>query len=51
MAAVAVVVLGAGLTVAGLLEGTLYDIGIMVVVLGAVGVVVRLVDVARSLLS
>jgi hypothetical protein len=49
IAAVAVVLLGAGLTGLGLLEPTMYDIGIMVMILGIVGVVIRSIELLRWL--
>jgi hypothetical protein len=47
--AVAVFVLGLGLTALGLLEPTMYDIGIMVVFLGGIGIGVRTLDLLRWL--
>jgi hypothetical protein len=42
---------GAGLTAAGVLWSGLYDIGIMVLIVSAIGVVVRLRDWARAALA
>jgi hypothetical protein len=43
--------LGAGLTAAGTLWPGLYDIGIMVLIVAAIGIVVRAGDWARVLLA
>jgi len=51
LAAGAMFLLGAGLTAAGMLWPGLYDIGILVLIVAAVGVVVRLGDWARVLLA
>ena len=47
MAAGALFLLGCGLTAAGVLWSGLYDIGILVLIVAAVGVVVRVGDWAR----
>jgi hypothetical protein len=47
MAAGALFLLGCGLTAAGTLWSGLYDIGILVVIVAAIGVVVRAGDQAR----
>lgn len=39
--------LGAGLTAAGMLWSGLYDIGILVLIVAAIGIVVRIGDLAR----
>jgi hypothetical protein len=44
-----VVLLGAGLTLLGILEGTLYDIGVVVIFVGLIGVLVRAVEWARRI--
>ncbi|HEY2297060.1 MAG TPA: hypothetical protein VGH43_04990 [Jatrophihabitans sp.] len=44
-----VFLLGCGLTAFGLLSPTMYDIGIVVIIIGLVGVAVRSVDVLRWL--
>ena len=49
IAAVAVFLLGLGLTALGMVEPTMYDIGIMVVFLGGIGIAVRAVDLLRWL--
>jgi hypothetical protein len=49
VAAVAVFVLGAVLTALGTLAPTMYDIGIMVMFLGSVGIAVRTVELVRWL--
>ena len=49
IAAIAVFLVGAGLTALGLVEPTMYDIGIMVMFLGSIGVVVRAVELTRWL--
>ena len=51
LAAGALFLLGAGLTAAGMLWPGLYDIGILVLIVAAVGVVVRVGDWARVLLA
>ena len=51
LAAGALFLLGAGLTVAGIAWSGLYDIGILVLIVAAVGIVVRVGDWARVLLS
>jgi hypothetical protein len=50
-AAGALFLLGAGLTAAGILWPGLYDIGILVLIVAAVGLVVRAGDWARILLG
>jgi hypothetical protein len=47
LAALLVVLLGFGLGALGLLEPDLYVIGLLVVVIGGVGVLVRLIDWLR----
>jgi len=49
IAAMAVFLLGAALTALGLLEPTMYDVGIMVMILGVIGIGVRTIDVLRRL--
>lgn len=49
LAAMAVFLLGCGLTALGLVTPTMYDIGIVVVIIGVVGVVVRAIDWLRWL--
>ncbi len=51
MAAGALFLLGCGLTAAGVLWSGLYDIGIMVLIVAAIGVVVRAGDWARVWLA
>lgn len=51
LAAGAMFLLGAGVTAAGMLWPGLYDIGILVLIVAAVGVVVRFGDWARVLLA
>jgi hypothetical protein len=51
LAAGALFLLGAGLTAAGMLWPGLYDIGILVLFVAAVGIVVRAGDWARVLLA
>ena len=51
IAAGALFLLGAGLTAAGILWSGLYDIGILVLIVAAVGIVVRAGDWARVLLA
>ena len=51
LAAGALFLLGAGLTAAGIAWSGLYDIGILVLIVAAVGVVVRIGDWARVLLG
>ena len=51
MAAGALFLLGGGLTAAGMLWPGLYDIGILVLIVAAIGVVVRVGDWARVLLA
>ncbi|MGH3287876.1 MAG: hypothetical protein ACRDPD_24795 [Streptosporangiaceae bacterium] len=51
MAAGGLFLLGGGLTAAGILWPGLYDIGIVVLIVAAVGVVVRVGDWARVLLA
>ncbi len=51
IAAGALFLLGGGLTAAGLLWPGLYDIGIMVLIVAAIGVVVRAGDWARIWLA
>ena len=51
LAAGALFLLGAGLTAAGMLWPGLYDIGILVLIVAAVGMVVRFGDWARVLLA
>jgi hypothetical protein len=51
MAAGALFLLGCGLTAAGVLWPGLYDIGILVVIVAAIGVVVRAGDWARVWLA
>ena len=51
MAAGALFLLGCGLTAAGMLWPGLYDIGIMVLIVAAIGVVVRAGDQARVWLA
>jgi hypothetical protein len=51
MAAGALFLLGCGLTAAGTLWSGLYDIGIMVLIVAAIGVVVRAGDQARVWLA
>jgi hypothetical protein len=50
LSAILVLVLGAGLFAGGLLWPGMYDVGILVMVIGAVGVAVRAVEWARWLL-
>ena len=47
LAALVVTLLGIGIGLAGMLQPDLYDVGIMVTFLGAIGVTVRLVDWLR----
>jgi hypothetical protein len=47
LAALLVTLLGIGLGVAGLWQSVLYDVGVMVTFLGAIGVLVRLGDWVR----
>ena len=49
VAAALVVLAGFGMVALGTISSPMYDIGIVVVVLGAVGIVVRLGDVWRRL--
>jgi hypothetical protein len=49
IAAGVVFLLGAGLTALGLVSPTMYDIGIVVMLLGAVGFAVRTIDWLRWL--
>jgi hypothetical protein len=51
MAAGALFLLGGGLTAAGVLWPGLYDIGIVVLIVAAIGVVVRAGDQARAWLG
>ncbi len=51
MAAGALFLLGCGLTAAGMLWSGLYDIGILVLIVAAIGVVVRAGDWARVWLA
>jgi hypothetical protein len=51
MAVAALFVFGAGVTAAGMLWSGLYDIGILVLIVAAIGVVVRIGDWARVLLA
>ena len=51
LAAGGLFLLGAGLTATGVLWSGLYDIGIMVLIVAAIGVVVRVSDWARVLLA
>ena len=51
LAAGGMFLLGAGLTAAGMLWSGLYDIGILVLIVAAVGIVVRAGDWARILLA
>ncbi len=51
MAAGALFLLGGGLTAAGILWPGLYDIGILVLIVAAIGIVVRVGDWARVLLA
>ena len=51
VAAGALFLLGAGLTAAGMLWSGLYDIGILVLIVAAIGIVVRIGDLARILLA
>ncbi len=51
MAAGALFLLGCGLTAAGMLWSGLYDIGIVVLIVAAIGVVVRAGDWARVWLA
>jgi hypothetical protein len=51
MAAGALFLLGGGLTAAGMLWPGLYDIGILVLIVAAIGIVVRVGDWARVLLA
>ena len=51
LAAGALFLLGAGLTAAGIAWSGLYDIGILVLIVAAVGIVVRAGDWARDLLA
>ena len=51
LAAGTLFLLGAGLTAAGMLWSGLYDIGILVLMVAAVGIVVRAGDWARVLLA
>jgi len=48
-AALAVFLLGAGLTALGLVTPTMYDVGIMVMLISAIGFAVRTVDWLRWL--
>ncbi len=45
--ALGIFVLGALLTASGLLVATMYDIGIVVMLIGAVGIAVRGIDLLR----
>ncbi len=47
LAALIATLVGIGIALAGMLQPDLYDVGIMVTFLGAIGVVVRLVDWLR----
>ena len=49
IAALAVFLIGAGLTALGLVFPTMYDIGIMVIFIGVIGFVVRTIDWLRWL--
>jgi hypothetical protein len=49
LAASLVFLLGCGLTTLGLVTPTMYDIGIVVIIIGLVGVAVRFADVVRWL--
>lgn len=51
LAAGTLFLLGAGLTAAGMLWPGLYDIGVLVLIVAAVGIVVRVGDWARVLLA
>jgi hypothetical protein len=51
LAAGTLFLLGAGLTAAGMLWPGLYDIGIMVLIVAAIGIVVRAGDWARAWLA
>ena len=51
LAAGALFLLGGGLTAAGMLWSGLYDIGILVLIVAAIGIVVRTGDWARVLLA
>ena len=51
MAAGALFLLGGGLTAAGILWPGLYDIGILVLIVAAIGIVVRVGDWARVRLA
>jgi hypothetical protein len=51
MAAGALFLLGCGLTAAGMLWSGLYDIGVLVLIVAAIGVVVRAGDWARVWLA
>ena len=51
IAAWGVLLLGGVLTALGLLEPTMYDIGLMVVFVGAIGVTVRGIELLRWLLD
>jgi hypothetical protein len=51
LAAGTLFLLGAGLTAAGMLWSGLYDIGILVLIVAAVGIMVRAGDWARVLLA
>ena len=51
LAAGGLFLLGGGLTAAGMLWSGLYDIGILVLIVAAVGIVVRVGDWARVLLA
>ena len=51
MAAGALFLLGGGLTAAGMLWPGLYDIGMLVLIVAAIGIVVRVGDWARVLLA
>ena len=51
LAAGSLFLLGAGLTAAGMLWSGLYDIGILVLVVAAIGMLVRVGDWARVLLA
>ena len=51
LAAGGLFLLGCGLTAAGMLWSGLYDIGILVMIVAAIGIVVRAGDWARILLA
>lgn len=50
LAAIAVLVLGAIMTAIGIIDSAMYDIGLMTVFLGLVGVAVRSTELITSLL-